>query len=161
MAFKNRRVVTGLNSEGKSCVILDAPLDQIAATGGDPAVVWQSNVFPASNAGDAEAASPLTLDTFKQASFCVLFTQHPGAPPAWHETDTLDYVVVLSGRVALDLEAGSAEMGPGDLIIDRGVMHSWRALGDEPATLLGVVVRAEPLGEGSTFDSNFEQYLDK
>ncbi|MGE0487014.1 MAG: cupin domain-containing protein [Gammaproteobacteria bacterium] len=161
MTFKNRRVVTGLDDNGKSCVISDAALEQIAACGGDPAIVWQSDDYPPSNAGNAEAATPLTLDTFKKSSFCVLFTQQPGTPPAWHQTDTLDYVVVLTGRVRLALEAGEVELAAGDVVVDRGVMHSWSAIGDEPAVMLGVVIRAQPLGDGSHFDAAFDQYLEK
>ncbi len=159
MAFNNRRVVTGLDATGKSCVISDARLDQLPVCATDPTVIWQSDEFPASNAGHADGARAFSIDSFKSSNFWVMFSQAPGKPSAWHATDTLDYVVVLSGRVMLELETGGVELGPGDLIVDRGVTHSWCALGDQPAVMLAVVQRAAPVGDGSHFSADFAQYL--
>ena len=159
MAFRNRRVVTGIDASGKSCVISDARLDEIAACGGDPTIIWKTDDYPVSNAGHAEGAQPFGTDSFNCSSFFLMFTQEPGKPSAWHATDTVDYVIVLSGRVMLELEAGGVELGPGDLIVDRGVTHSWRAIGDEPAVIVASVVRANPVGKGAHFSADFDHYL--
>ncbi|MGE3771353.1 MAG: cupin domain-containing protein [Gammaproteobacteria bacterium] len=159
MAFKHRRVVTGLDEHGKSCVISDATLDQLPTYDGPPVVIWRTDTYPVDNRGNADGAARFGIETFDSSSFFVLFTAEPGKPSAWHATNSIDYVVVLSGRVMLELETGGVELGAGDLIVDRGVTHSWRAIGDETATLLGAVIRAQPLGAGSHFDAGFDQYL--
>jgi quercetin dioxygenase-like cupin family protein len=159
MAFDIRRVVTGIDSEGKSCVVSDTRLDQIPACQNDPTVIWRTQTFPVNNEGNAEAAVPFDIGVFDSSSFFLLFTAEPGKPSAWHATDSIDYVAVLKGRVVLELEAGGVELAAGDLVVDRGVTHSWRAVGDEPAVMLCSVVRADPVGRGSHFGDNFEQYL--
>jgi quercetin dioxygenase-like cupin family protein len=159
MAFEVRRVVTGLGADGKSCVIHDGPLSELPGGTGDPAVIWRTIEFPADNRGSAETATPFDISLFADASFGILFSVAPGNVSSWHTTDTVDYVVVLKGRVRLELEAGFADLGPGDVVVDRGVKHSWLALGDEPAVMFAAVVRAVPLGTGSQFDENFAQFL--
>lgn len=160
MAFTHRRIVTGLNDEGKSCVVSDKTLNQIPACQGVPAVIWKTDDYPVSNLGNEEAAAPFGTETFSSSTFFLLFSPSGAdAPSAWHTTDTIDYVIVLSGKVLLELETGSVELKTGDLIIDRGVKHSWRDIGDEPATLLAAVIRAAPLGAGASFGDNFDQYI--
>lgn len=159
MAFNFRRVVTGIDHDGRSCVVSDTTLDRIPACQSDPTVIWRTENFPVSNEGTAEAAIPFDIDVFDSSSFFLLFTAEPGKPSAWHATNSIDYVAVLKGRVVLELEAGGVELSAGDLVVDRGVTHSWRAVGEEPAVMLCSVVRANPVGRGSHFGENFDQYL--
>jgi len=50
----------------------------------------------------------------------------------WHTTPTIDVDIVLSGRVRLDLPGDvSTELGPGDVVVQRGTNHRWVAVGDE------------------------------
>jgi len=57
-----------------------------------------------------------------------------------HDTRTLDYLVVLSGSVTLELEDGSVELRAGDTAIQRANRHAWRNDGDEPCRLAVVMV---------------------
>lgn len=160
MGFKNRRVVTGLNSEGKSCVIFDSPVDQLPGGNAIPAVVWRTECFPVSNAGSDETAKHFESSMFGDSSLVLLFTPPPSSePPAWHSTNTIDYVVVLSGKISFGLETGTVELNAGDLIVDRGIVHSWCSVGDEPALMLAVMIQADPVGAGGDLGSNFDQYL--
>ena len=43
-------------------------------------------------------------------------TFNPGSPAFMHTTDTIDYLVIISGHVTLVLEDGEAQLGPGDLV---------------------------------------------
>jgi len=70
--------------------------------------------------------------------------------PGMHSTDTIDYVVVLKGRLEFHSETGVVELRPGDLVVDRGVSHGWRAVGDEPAMTAVVMLPAHPVGSGAT-----------
>jgi hypothetical protein len=50
----------------------------------------------------------------------------------WHTTRSVDVDVVLSGTVAHDLrEGGTVELGPGDVLVQRGTDHRWRPLTDD------------------------------
>ena len=48
----------------------------------------------------------------------------------WHATATIDVDVIVSGRVRLDLPGDrSTELGPGDVVVQRGTNHRWVAAG--------------------------------
>jgi len=74
----------------------------------------------------------------------------PGIGRFMHATDTIDYLVVLEGQVVLELEAGEAHLGPGDFIVDRGVMHAWRNDGPATAVMASITLPAHPVGKGRT-----------
>jgi mannose-6-phosphate isomerase-like protein (cupin superfamily) len=56
--------------------------------------------------------------------------------PGMHTTPTIDFEVVLSGRVILELDDGAEVLlEPGDTVVQNGTRHRWRNGGTEPATL--------------------------
>src|SRR3546814_12708345 len=67
-----------------------------------------------------------------------------------HATNTLDYGILLSGRITLVTETGETKLEPGDLIVDRGVLHGWPNPGPGPAKMLFVNIDAAPVGGGAT-----------
>jgi len=61
--------------------------------------------------------------------------------PGMHTTPTIDYGVVLTGRVVLDLGDGvSTDLGIGDVVVQNGTRHAWRNPGTEPATVFFVLM---------------------
>ena len=114
-----RRVVTGLNDEGKSCVIIDGPVPRQS---GASDLIWRSAAVPADNAGSQDMAQAFAMDMLHDGgSNFMLVTFPPGMGPFLHATDTLDYLVVLSGQIVLQLEAEEVVLNSGDVIVDRGV----------------------------------------
>lgn len=72
----------------------------------------------------------------------------PGPPleQGWHVTPTVDIDVVLRGRVLLELPEGlQTELGPGDVVIQRGTNHRWTAVGDEQFAMASVMIDAAEL----------------
>jgi hypothetical protein len=70
--------------------------------------------------------------------------EHAADNPAMHRTPTLDVGIVLSGLVDLELDSGQvAHLQPGDTVIQRGTMHAWRVVGDQPCVMAYVMVRGE------------------
>ena len=111
-ALAQRRVVTGLNDEGQSCVIIDGPVPQFG-TGLGAALIWQSKTQPADNSGNADTAEPYAIDMLHTpGSTFAICRFAPHSPAYMHATDTIDYLVILSGRVTLVVENGEAELGP-------------------------------------------------
>jgi quercetin dioxygenase-like cupin family protein len=56
--------------------------------------------------------------------------------PGMHTTDTLDFEVILSGEVVLELDDGQERrLGPGDVVVQNGTRHRWRNPGAEPAVM--------------------------
>lgn len=144
-----RRVVTGLDAQGRSCVAIDGPIARRSAM--SAALAWRTDALPADNAGNADAAVPYALDLLHApGSNFAICEFPPNMPEFMHATDTIDYLVVLSGRVTLVLESGEAELAAGDFVIDRGVMHGWRNPHGEPCVAAVVNLPAQPVGKGRT-----------
>ena len=60
-----------------------------------------------------------------------------------HTTESIDYVVLLSGEVSLLLDEGDElRLKPFDVVVQRAANHYWINRGDEPALLMGVLVGA-------------------
>ena len=59
--------------------------------------------------------------------------------PSMHETETIDVICLLQGRVKLLLEDDETELTPGQVVIQRGTNHAWEAIGG-PALLLAVLI---------------------
>ena len=63
--------------------------------------------------------------------------------PEMHTTDTIDYVVILSGAADLELDDGRKErVQQGDCVVQRGTRHAWRVVGDEPLVLGAAMIGA-------------------
>lgn len=172
-----RRVVTGIDSAGKSFAIhdgpttgtmdmgllvsddvwVDDPLNADTHADQDPVVGVNRLLPPAGGSlvrlltlhpptrpdmpdGDAIAAGASRFDPGD------LFAQDPDGDQGWHTTATIDYAIVLSGRVELGLDSGWIELGPGDVVVQRASRHAWRLLGDEPAQLAAVMVASPNYG---------------
>jgi hypothetical protein len=66
--------------------------------------------------------------------------EHPGM----HTTPTVDYVVLLSGELWLELDDNEERcLVPGDVIVQNGTRHAWRNRGTEPAAILSVMIGAD------------------
>ena len=73
----------------------------------------------------------------------VELTPAPPIEQGWHVTPTVDIDVVLHGRVLLELPDGvQTELGPGDVVIQRGTNHRWTAIGDEQFAMASVMIDA-------------------
>jgi len=145
-----RRVVTGIDEAGKSCVIIDGPVPIFPESMG-AALVWQTRGQPADNSGNADVAEPYRLDHLHTPGSTFAICQFaPHSPAMMHATDTIDYLVILSGKVTLVTENGEALLGAGDLVVDRGVMHGWRNDHDEPCVAVAINIPAHPVGAGRT-----------
>jgi mannose-6-phosphate isomerase-like protein (cupin superfamily) len=68
--------------------------------------------------------------------------RHPGM----HKTNTLDYVVVLSGEIYALMDEGEVLLKAGDCLIQRGTNHAWSNRTDQPCRIAFVLVDAQPIG---------------
>ena len=63
--------------------------------------------------------------------------------PGMHTTDTIDYVVVLSGEVSLELDnEEQVALRAGDTIVQNGTRHAWRNLSDRPCVMATAIIGA-------------------
>ncbi|WP_199241058.1 cupin domain-containing protein [Naasia lichenicola] len=64
--------------------------------------------------------------------------------PGKHQTETIDYDIVLDGEIWLELDDETAHLRTGDVVIQTGTRHAWRNNGDRPATMCFVLIGATP-----------------
>ena len=69
--------------------------------------------------------------------------RNPDGPhPGMHETDSIDYAIVLSGEVYAIMEKGEKLMKTGDVLIQRGTNHAWSNRSAEYCRIAFVLVEA-------------------
>ncbi|NQV54828.1 MAG: cupin domain-containing protein, partial [Rhodospirillales bacterium] len=76
-----------------------------------------------------------------------------------HRTNSLDYGVVLSGIVKLELDGGKfVDLAPGDVVVQRGTIHAWHNPGPEWARMVFFMADAKPATAGGvTLEPEFRQ----
>jgi quercetin dioxygenase-like cupin family protein len=159
--FTARRVVTGHDPEGRAVIVSDAePAGTIRANGFAVATwLWLDGPATTVDDGGDEADGPVRLEP-PPGGCSVRIIRFPGVgegggdwirvegddpdEPGMHATDTLDFMTVIEGRIVLGLDDGEHELGPGDVVIQRGNRHRWRVVSDEPCTYVVCMLRPDP-----------------
>lgn len=67
--------------------------------------------------------------------------------PGMHTTDTIDFEVILSGELVLELDDGEERhLRAGDTVIQNGTRHRWRNPGSEPCVMAVFMLGARRSG---------------
>jgi quercetin dioxygenase-like cupin family protein len=70
----------------------------------------------------------------------------PGVTPRNHRTDSIDYAVVLSGEIEMELDDGViVKLRAGDLLVQRGSIHNWVNRGKDDCIIAFVLISAHPV----------------
>lgn len=143
-----RRVVTGLDAQGRSAVVRDG---EVPGSGHAARLIWRNAAVPAQSAGNADTSAPVAMEFLHDGGCNFILTElPPGTDAFMHATDTIDYIAVLRGEVVLVLETGEVALKAGDVCVDRGVLHGWRNDRAEAAVFVSVTIPAQPVGAGRT-----------
>ncbi|WP_316831490.1 cupin domain-containing protein [Pedobacter aquatilis] len=65
--------------------------------------------------------------------------------PLFHQTDTLDYIIIASGEIYLVLDDSETLLKAGDIVIQRGTGHAWSNRSDVPCIQLAVLIDASKI----------------
>ena len=152
-----RRVVTGTDDEGRSVFLSDGD-----AFGGDAwAEVWLTDpaagldavVDPQLGMGVLEPPAGGTafrvfhVPTDAQMRESMARSTIEGIESdGFHTTQTIDYVMVLEGEIALELDDGEVQLKPGDCVVQRGTRHAWRNRSNGPVRMMAVMVSRRDAG---------------
>jgi len=145
-----RRVVTGLDASDRSMAMLDShvPLTDIQPDLSLSAL-WVTDTFPISlSKTDTKEkvigiSPPENGTQFGVVEFQPIDKANP-APPIWHRTRTVDYVVVISGEIDLMLDESVVHLRAGDTVVQQATNHAWVNHGKEICRLLFVVMDSKP-----------------
>ncbi len=94
---------------------------------------------PAATREELEAIAAEGFAAMGAADARVDTTRHP----RMHKTRTVDYIILLRGRITLLLDGDERDLEPFDVVIQRGTNHAWINRGPEPALLAAVLIDAE------------------
>jgi quercetin dioxygenase-like cupin family protein len=151
MAITLRRVVTGHDGNGHACVLFDDRLESPPSTrpGHASRVVWSSADAVPSNDGAADTSATKLPTSLEQGSIFRIVEYSPGVVPRNHRTNSLDYAVVLSGSIDMELDDGvTVSLHAGDVLVQRGTIHNWVNRGSEPCRIAFVLIGAQPVSAG-------------
>jgi mannose-6-phosphate isomerase-like protein (cupin superfamily) len=145
---KVRRVVVANNTKGKSFCASDELLDRESAvldlwhTSGEKRLgqgpVGTSDMILPSTSAPTEL--PPGGTEFKMSTIPPWSTIKD-RPSSSHRTSTIDYLFVLAGDPTLLLDEGEIILHPGDVVVGRNALHSWRNYTDTSVTLIATMVR--------------------
>jgi quercetin dioxygenase-like cupin family protein len=149
-----RRVITGHDADHVAKVIIDGAATNARHTpsGITSTLIWCTDRNPADIAvgesvEDMGARKLGTPPPPNGTRFAVLDFP-PGNKPYMHRTETIDYVIVISGEIDMDMDESTVTLKGGDVMVQRGTNHSWVNRSGAPARVAFVLVDAEPLGIG-------------
>jgi quercetin dioxygenase-like cupin family protein len=86
------------------------------------------------------------LETLRRECPGMLEALEPDAP-GMHTTDSVDYGIVLEGRIGLELDDGAiVELEAGDVVVQNGTRHAWRPRERTRMAfvMIGIARREEP-----------------
>ena len=167
MAMNIRRVVTGVNGEGKAVVVQDGPAPHTVsrpAISVESALLWVTDETPADlsryeDPTDREIGvapppggsilrvveflpQPGEIDNDAFLKVMGLGADHGGRHAFMHRTRSIDYAIVLSGEIDMLLDDGEVHVKAGDILIQRATNHAWVNRSGQPCRIVFVLIDA-------------------
>ncbi len=150
MALTVRRVITGHDENGRAIVKIDEVAKHVFSgrPGATACNIWTTEGFPADNDGAADEGLRKTGTTLANGTIFRVIEFAPGLAPRNHRTDSIDYIVVMSGEIDMELDDSVIHLRAGDVMVQRGTIHNWVNRGTEPCVLAVILVDAKPVKAG-------------
>jgi quercetin dioxygenase-like cupin family protein len=147
MALQVRRVVTGHDANGRAVVKIDEVSKNITSSrpGATACVVWTTESFPVNNTGDSDEGLRKVGTTLKNGTVFRVIEFAPGVAPRNHRTDSIDYAIVVSGEIDMEIEDSVVHLSAGDVLVQRGTIHNWINRGTEPCVMAFILIDAKPV----------------
>jgi len=119
MSLHIRRLVTGHDARGRAVVSADEKLAGVSGRPGhERCDLWKS----------------------PDGTVFRLVEYQPGVAPRNHRTQTVDYAIVLSGEIEMELDGTVVTLKQGDALVQRNTIHNWINRGRAPCVIAFVLV---------------------
>ncbi len=150
MALRVRRVVTGHDPTGRAIVKIDEVSSNVftGRPGATACNVWTTEGFPVNNDGQADEGLRKAGTTLKGGTIFRIIEFAPGLSARNHRTDSIDYIVVISGEIDMELDDSLVHLRAGDVMVQRGTIHNWINRGTDPCLLAVVLIDAKSVEAG-------------
>ena len=147
-----RRVVTGHDAAGRAVLTHDTLLTPNGGPSGvaEFTLVWTTPTMPVDNDDATDGRDRQVGLSMPGGTVLRVVDMLPGQRSSMHRTSTLDYGIVMSGVIDLELDDGVlTRLEPGSVIVQRGTVHAWiNPSPDTVARVAFVLVDAKPATVG-------------
>jgi mannose-6-phosphate isomerase-like protein (cupin superfamily) len=154
-----RRIVTGYDEQGRAGIIFDGEPPTVMDFGSIVTTeLWVTDATPPditsredSSLREWKIDPPRHGAAFRIVRIMPVEGDEKAAPdegePEFlgeHVTQTLDFVVVLSGEITMTIGGREETLRAGDSVVQRATPHDWVNRGSEPCILAGVLMSTVP-----------------
>jgi quercetin dioxygenase-like cupin family protein len=147
MPLQIRRVVTGHDRDGRAIVAIDEIATNVISRRPRHAscVIWSTGTFPSDNSDARDGGAREVATTDPNGSVFRLVEYGPGVMPRNHRTESVDYAVVMSGEIDMEIDGTTVHLRQGDALVQRGTIHNWNNRGTMPCVIAFVLIAARPV----------------
>lgn len=146
-----RRIVTGHDDQGQSVIRAIDTLTPRLIDSGDAAfqLVWATPTVPVDLNDGMDGMLPAGK-TLHGGSVIRIVDMLPGRASPLHRSWSIDYGIVLSGDLELELDDGSVTtLSAGDIVVQRATNHLWRNPSpDQVCRIVFILIEAKPVMAG-------------
>jgi hypothetical protein len=147
-----RRIVTGFKN-GKSIVIDDSEVPAHDLLGAKIIELWETAGAPVIPLESEKYKIPLKFKMPAPGETRLRMTVIPphgedGAGSGMHKTKTIDYDIILSGELWMEMDDGvEVRLNTGDCVIQNGTRHAWRNRSAENCIMLTMCIGAKQIDD--------------
>ena len=150
MTLKVRRVITGHDNGGKAIVQIDEVVGdlKVGRPGAMVAPIWTTEGFPVNNDGQDDAAKRQVGTTLAGGTILRVVEFSPGVQSRNHRTDSIDYAIIMSGEIDMEMDGTMIHLKAGDVLVQRGTIHNWINRGTAPCLIAFSLIASKPVTAG-------------
>ena len=129
----------------------DEPVKNVVSSrpGVSSCVVWSTKGFPVDNDGSDDPTTGSFKTTVVNGTVFRVVRYEPGVVPRNHRTDSIDYAVIVSGEIDMELDDGViVKLKAGDALVQRGTIHNWVNRGKEDCVIAFILISGKPVSAG-------------
>ncbi|MGB6798734.1 MAG: cupin domain-containing protein [Xanthobacteraceae bacterium] len=148
--MKVRRVITGHDASGKAVFKIDEIVKdlKVGRPGATVAPIWMTEGFPVDNDGSADTSKRQVGTTLAGGTVLRVVEFSPGVQARNHRTDSIDYAIIMSGEIDMEMDGTLIHLKSGDVLVQRGTIHNWINNGTTPCVIAFALIDAKPVTAG-------------
>ena len=157
MPFFDTKILENRFLEGRKSPKIDEISQNVVSKrpGQMSTVVWATNSYPPDMDTDQDISAEVSTTTIPDGVVCRIARFDPGVAPRVHRTTSVDYAIVLSGELDMELDDEVVHIKAGDVLIQRGTVHNWINNGTEPCMMAFILIDSKmPIRNGERLKPN-------
>src|SRR6478735_2605602 len=138
------------DASGKAIVQIDEVVSKLkeGRPGAMVAPIWTTEGFPVNNDGHDDAATRPVGTTLPGGTILRVVEFSPGVQSRNHRTDSIDYAIIMSGEIDMEMDGAMIHLKAGDVLVQRGTIHNWINKGTAPCVIAFALIDGKPVRAG-------------